>query len=54
VTYVETFAPLRAHEQWLSDLGAGDGVHPGQAGYGLMAWLVLHNGWHAWLDLDAD
>ena len=24
---------------------AGDGVHPGQAGYGLIAWLVLHNGW---------
>ena len=24
---------------------AGDGVHPGQAGYGLIAWLVLHSGW---------
>jgi len=24
---------------------------PGQAGYGLIAWLVLHTGWHAWLGL---
>lgn len=51
VPYVETFEPLRTHEQWLSDLAAGDGVHPGQAGYGLMAWLVLHNGWHSWLGI---
>lgn len=51
IPYVETFAPLRTHEQWLSDVAAGDGVHPGQAGYGLLAWLVLHNGWHAWLGL---
>jgi acyl-CoA thioesterase-1 len=33
-------------------LGAsGDGIHPGQAGYGLIAWLVLHGGWDQWLDL---
>lgn len=49
VPYVETFDPLRSHEQWLADMHAGDGVVPGQAGYGLLAWLVLHEGWHAWL-----
>lgn len=49
VRYVETFAPLRTHDQWLADVAAGDGVHPGQAGYGLLAWLVLHNGWYAWI-----
>lgn len=49
VTYVETFAPLHTHDQWTADVAAGDGVHPGQAGYGLLAWLVLHNGWHQWL-----
>ncbi|MGO1511495.1 MAG: GDSL-type esterase/lipase family protein [Actinomycetaceae bacterium] len=49
VPYVETFEPLRAHEQWLADMYAGDGVVPGQAGYGLLAWLVLHEGWHQWL-----
>ncbi|MPV38471.1 lysophospholipase [Georgenia subflava] len=49
VPYVETFEPLRTHEHWHADVAAGDGVHPGQAGYGLLAWLVLHNGWHDWL-----
>ncbi len=24
---------------------------PGQVGYGLLAWLVLHGGWHRWLGL---
>ena len=49
VPYVDTYSPLAAHEQWLGDMAAGDGELPGQAGYGLMAWLVLHTGWHAWL-----
>jgi len=49
VPYVETYAPLATHEQWLGDMAAGDGDLPSQAGYGLMAWLVLHTGWHAWL-----
>ncbi|MEE6296706.1 GDSL-type esterase/lipase family protein [Georgenia wangjunii] len=49
VPYVETFAPLRTHDQWHADVASGDGTHPGQAGYGLLAWLVLHNGWHEWL-----
>lgn len=54
VPYVETFAPLARHEQWLADLAAGDGHTPGQAGYGLMAWLVLHTGWQRWLGLPDD
>lgn len=49
VPYAETFTPLRSHEQWHSEMSAGDGVLPGQAGYGLLAWLVLHNGWHDWI-----
>lgn len=49
VPFVDCYGPLSSHEQWFSDLAAGDGTHPGQAGYGLMAWLVLHGGWHAWL-----
>lgn len=53
VPFVDMYAPLVAHEQWLSDLAAGHGV-PGQAGYGLMAWLVLHTGWHAWLGVPDD
>ena len=54
VPFVDTYTPLAAHDQWLGDLAAGDGVLPGQAGYGLMAWLVLHTGWHAWLGLPDD
>nr|WP_221419108.1 GDSL-type esterase/lipase family protein [Micrococcus cohnii] len=46
--YVDAFTPLRSHEQWRSDLAAGQGV-PGQAGHGLIAWLVLHRGWYQWL-----
>ncbi|MGB5952802.1 MAG: GDSL-type esterase/lipase family protein [Ornithinimicrobium sp.] len=51
VPFVDCYAPLVEHDQWLSDLSAGDGTHPGQAGYGLIAWLVLHYGWHRWLQL---
>ena len=54
VPYVETYAPLAQHDQWLADLASGDGQTPGQAGYGLMAWLVLHTGWHRWLGLPED
>ena len=54
VPFVDTFSPLVTHEQWLGDLAAGDGVLPGQAGYGMIAWLVLHTGWHAWLGLPDD
>lgn len=54
VPYVDTYSPLAAHDQWLGDLAAGNGVLPGQAGYGLMAWLVLHTGWHSWLGLPED
>ena len=51
VPYVETFTPLVNHDQWHADLaGRGDDL-PQQAGYGLMAWLVLHSGWHRWLGL---
>ncbi len=49
IGYVDCFEPLVGHEQWYADLAAGDGLHPGQVGYGLIAWLVLHRGWHAWL-----
>ncbi len=49
VPFVDTYSPLVNHDDWLTDLTASDGVHPGQVGYGLIAWLVLHGGWHTWL-----
>lgn len=54
VRYVDCFGPLVTHEQWYADLETGDGVHPGQAGYGLLAWLVLHGGWRPWLGIPED
>ncbi|WP_019137760.1 GDSL-type esterase/lipase family protein [Cellulomonas massiliensis] len=54
VPYVETYGPLAAHDQWLADMASGVGELPSQAGYGLMAWLVLHTGWHTWLGLPDD
>ena len=54
IAYVDCFRPLVGHEQWLSDVNASsDRVHPGQAGYGLIAWLVLHNGWNHWMQISA-
>ncbi|HET8616533.1 MAG TPA: GDSL-type esterase/lipase family protein [Actinomycetales bacterium] len=54
VRFVDCFTPLLGHAQWFADLGPGDGMHPGQAGYGLLAWLVLHGGWGAWLGVPTD
>jgi acyl-CoA thioesterase-1 len=49
---VDCYSPLLGHDQWQSDLAASAVPHhPGQAGYGLIAWLVLHNGWNEWLGL---
>ncbi|BCT76721.1 lysophospholipase [Sinomonas cyclohexanicum] len=48
--YVDTFSPLLNHEQWRGDLASNAGA-AGQAGYGLIAWLVLHRGWFPWLRL---
>jgi acyl-CoA thioesterase I len=53
VTYVDCYRPLVGHDQWMADLAASpDRAHPGQAGYGLIAWLVLHNGWNDWLQIN--
>ena len=45
VTYVDLLAGLGGNEDWEADLAASDGRVPGQAGYGLIAWFVLHGGW---------
>lgn len=48
VTYVDTHTSLVGHEEWYADLRASDGRVPGQVGYGLLAYLVLHGGWAQW------
>ncbi|ATG54522.1 lysophospholipase [Brachybacterium ginsengisoli] len=49
IPYVDTVGGLVGHEQWESDLTRSGGGHPGQTGYGLIAWLVLHGGFGRWL-----
>lgn len=52
VPFVDCHGPLAGHEQWVGDLAASRiPGHPGQAGYGLIAWLVLHHGWNEWLKI---
>lgn len=54
VPFVDCFYPLVEHDQWISELNASpDQIHPGQAGYGLLAWLVLHGGWGQWLSIES-
>lgn len=50
VHFVDCFRPLLGHEQWEADLSVATmRGNPGQAGYGLIAWLVLNTGWREWL-----
>jgi lysophospholipase L1-like esterase len=52
IRYVDTWSPLEGRDEWFADLAVEGGRYPGQAGYGLLAWLVLHAGWNAWLGVD--
>ncbi len=52
VPYIDMFGPLARHDQWATDMDSRDDQLPLQAGYGLMAWLVLHSTWHEWLGLE--
>ncbi|MGB4635305.1 MAG: lysophospholipase [Actinomycetaceae bacterium] len=49
IPFVDCYTPLVRHEQWATDMVLSGSYTPRQAGYGLIAWLVLHQGWHAWL-----
>ena len=51
--YVDRAEPLRASPLWRRELTAGDGAHPGSAGYALMADLIMP-AWLAWLAVPAD
>lgn len=53
IPYVDAAGGLVGHDQWESDLARSPGDHPGQTGYGLMAWLVLHGGFGSWLGTSA-
>lgn len=46
VPYLDVLAPLEASGTWVREAAAGDGSHPGAAGYTELARLV--QGWAAW------
>jgi acyl-CoA thioesterase I len=46
IPYLELWTPLAAIALWRIELAAGDGAHPGAAGYALIADLI--EGWPAW------
>jgi acyl-CoA thioesterase-1 len=49
VPFVPLVDELRENETWRRELAAGDGAHPGAAGYAEIARLVLAAGWLDWL-----
>ncbi|MBG0777950.1 MAG: hypothetical protein H0S85_16105 [Desulfovibrionaceae bacterium] len=48
VDYLDVFTPLAGAKAYADSLGAGDGVHPGAAGYAAVAALVEN--WKPWRD----
>ncbi len=52
VPYVEVSRHLRESNIWRNELRAGDGSHPGAAGYEELARLVLDAGWMDWLEFE--
>lgn len=46
IPYFDLFTPLSAMPLWHKEIAAGDGAHPGAAGYALIAELVEQ--WPAW------
>jgi len=49
--FVDAFRPLVDHEGFNEELRNSNFGQPGQLGHGLIAWLVLNQGWYRWLDL---
>jgi hypothetical protein len=49
--FVDCFRPLVDHAGFNEELKNSVYGLPGQLGHGLIAWLVLNQGWYRWLDL---
>lgn len=52
VMYISTYQALIDRRPW-SEQNFADGVHPAQAGYGMLAYVVLTGGWYEWLGVQA-
>jgi len=49
--FVDAFRPLIDHQGFNTELRNSSFGQPGQLGHGLIAWLVLNQGWYRWLDI---
>jgi len=50
IPFLDLFTALAAAPQWVHEIAAGDGVHPGHAGYERVAAIILAwPGWSGWL-----
>lgn len=49
--FVDCFRPLVDHQGFNEELRNSTLGMPGQLGHGLMAWVILNQGWYRWLDL---
>lgn len=49
VPFVATTKHLAEDPIWADEAAAGDGAHPGGAGYQRLAELILESGWHSWI-----
>ncbi len=50
IPFLDLFSPLAAAPEWAREIAAGDGVHPGHAGYERVAGIVMAwSGLSAWL-----
>jgi acyl-CoA thioesterase-1 len=51
--YIDVLRPLAVSGTWLAEAGAGDGAHPGAAGYQQMADLIAaHPAWRRFTGVD--
>jgi len=50
VPYVPVVATLAANPTWRAEVAAGDGAHPGAAGYAILADLVRPD-WERWISV---
>ncbi|MFE4105008.1 GDSL-type esterase/lipase family protein [Almyronema epifaneia] len=51
VPYLEIYTATARSPVWLAELQAGDGAHPGAAGYSELAQLISHwSAWQAWFE----
>ncbi|WP_067971572.1 GDSL-type esterase/lipase family protein [Nocardiopsis trehalosi] len=49
VPFVDTTRALAADPVWTGEAAAGDGAHPGGAGYARLAGIVAAGAWHDWV-----